>query len=129
MRNPFGTDKSYTGDYNDNSPLWTDELRDQVGSEVKDDGIFFMKIEDFHKYFNETIFNVYNVGWGVAHFLKLNDLAYQLKHKLVVLSTTKQKVWLTAHTWDERQSAKACLSQNLRHYFWVEGRENEKRAF
>ena len=41
---------------------------------VEDDGIFFMKIEDFHKYFKETTFNVWNKGWGVAYFLKLDDL-------------------------------------------------------
>lgn len=41
LRNPWG-EKEWTGDWSDHSPLWTDELRKQLGSRAADDGEFFM---------------------------------------------------------------------------------------
>jgi len=45
MTNPWGND-SYTGDWSDNSPLWTAALRTEAGSTINDqDGCFFQTIE------------------------------------------------------------------------------------
>ena len=45
MVNPWGFD-GYIGDWSDKSSLWTDALRNEVGSiDDKQDGIFFQTIE------------------------------------------------------------------------------------
>ena len=53
LRNPWGS-YEWKGDFSDDSPLWTNELRKLVNFQSKDDGIFYMKIEDFLKYFPYT---------------------------------------------------------------------------
>ena len=51
LRNPFG-EGEWTGDYSDNSEKWTDDLKQKFGFEgAKDDGIFFIEMNDFVKYF------------------------------------------------------------------------------
>jgi hypothetical protein len=50
LRNPWGSFE-WTGDYSDKSELWTDQLRKFVDFTNVDDGIFYMKIEDFQKYY------------------------------------------------------------------------------
>ena len=60
-----------------------------------------MPIAAFAFYFDVVAYNVNNKGWGVGYFLKLNDQS-EGRHQLVLTSTANQKVWVTAHTWDER---------------------------
>ena len=42
---------SLKGDWSDDSKLWTAEIKDIVHFRSKNDGIFFMCLEDFQKYF------------------------------------------------------------------------------
>jgi len=54
IRNPWGQGE-WTGDWSDNSPLWTPEWKGKgfvKNYTFKDDGTFFMRFEDFIKYFN-----------------------------------------------------------------------------
>jgi len=53
LRNPWGQSE-WQYDWSDNSPLWTPELKAQVGFENRDDGIFYMAFEDFLKYFSDV---------------------------------------------------------------------------
>lgn len=57
LRNPWGN-VEYTGDYSDNSPLWTPELKEYFGYDyVKEmKGIFYIRFEDFQEEFEEVIF-------------------------------------------------------------------------
>lgn len=53
LRNPWGA-VEWTGNWSDNSPLWTPEIRKQAGFEQsKNDGIFFMDLGDFKKYYGD----------------------------------------------------------------------------
>ena len=45
-RNPWGSEK-YTGKWSDKSDLWTDAMRNQAGSVMANDGIFFIPIEEY----------------------------------------------------------------------------------
>ena len=62
LRNPWGSGE-WNGDWSDASPLWTDELRNQVGFDgSRDDGIFWMDFNDFKEIFgfwsvNKTLEN------------------------------------------------------------------------
>ena len=49
LRNPWGSGE-WNGDWSDSSPLWTEELRAQVGFDgARDDGIFWMDFNDFRE--------------------------------------------------------------------------------
>ena len=55
IRNPWAHSE-WNGDWSDNSPLWTPEYKTQAGlTEAKDDGIFFITVEDFAQYFENTV--------------------------------------------------------------------------
>lgn len=54
LRNPWGQTE-FKGSWNDeDEEHWTQELRDQLGCAKADDGIFFMPIIDYVKYFDHT---------------------------------------------------------------------------
>lgn len=46
LRNPWGSGE-WKGDWSDESPLWTLELREQVGCSISDDGTFHIPYEDY----------------------------------------------------------------------------------
>lgn len=50
LRNPWGSSE-FSGDWSDNSPLWTEKLRKELNVTNVDDGIFFMRLDDFIKYY------------------------------------------------------------------------------
>lgn len=50
LRNPWG-DHEWLGDWSDTSDLWTEELKEALGMEEADDGIFWMIADDFFYYF------------------------------------------------------------------------------
>jgi hypothetical protein len=52
IRNPWGNDKEWRGDWSDQSDLWWQNPRVKAitGATKADDGIFFMSFEDFGKY-------------------------------------------------------------------------------
>lgn len=50
IRNPWGGFE-WKGDFSDHSPKWTPELKALTDFEKKEDGIFFMLVKDFIKYF------------------------------------------------------------------------------
>lgn len=52
LRNPWGH-KEWKGSWNDTSSKWTAELKQRLGVEDKDDGIFWMEIRDFMSQFSQ----------------------------------------------------------------------------
>ena len=46
MRNPWGHE-IYKGDWSDDSGMWTEELKEEADFYLKDDGIFYISIEDY----------------------------------------------------------------------------------
>ena len=53
IRNPWGGFE-WNGAYSDKSNLWTDDLKNAINYEDKDDGIFYMEFGDFLKFFPYT---------------------------------------------------------------------------
>jgi len=51
IRNPWG-EYEWTGDWSDNCGNWTNDLRVQAGHVKKDDGTFFMHINDFYNLYS-----------------------------------------------------------------------------
>lgn len=52
LRNPWGKGE-WKGDWSDKSPLWTPELKKQVGVTDAEDGIFHMTFKDAGRYFHD----------------------------------------------------------------------------
>ena len=50
---PWGR-KEWQGDWSDKSSKWTEELKKMVGLESKDDGIFWINVNDFSKEFGQV---------------------------------------------------------------------------
>ena len=53
IRNPWGQFE-WKGDFSDNSPLWTNEYKTKLKVREIDDGVFWIKLEDFIKYYQEV---------------------------------------------------------------------------
>ena len=53
LRNPWGY-KEWIGKFSDNSELWTDDLKEYFSGVSKDDGTFYMAIDDYHRFFSNT---------------------------------------------------------------------------
>ena len=53
MRNPW-SEVEWKGDWNDNSYLWTEGLKHELGLESKDDGVFFISFADYAQFFYMT---------------------------------------------------------------------------
>ena len=53
IRNPWGK-KEWTGAWSDKAPQWTPELKEQLGWENKDDGVFFISYDDYFSFFYIT---------------------------------------------------------------------------
>lgn len=69
LRNPWGSGE-WNGDWSDQSPLWTDELRNQVGFDgSRDDGIFWMDFNDFKEIFG---------FWSVNKCLENGKFSYTM---------------------------------------------------
>ena len=59
LRNPWGTEQ-YTGPYNDNDAVnMTAEVKAALGYVSANDGVFFMRIEDFKAYVNSVVVALY----------------------------------------------------------------------
>ncbi|KRX05713.1 hypothetical protein PPERSA_09853 [Pseudocohnilembus persalinus] len=56
LRNPWGK-KEWNGDWSDKSSKWTEELKRQLYFTDEDDGIFWIKVEDFVKQFHYVTAN------------------------------------------------------------------------
>ena len=52
LRNPWGKGE-WKGDWSDESPLWTPQLKSQLNLNDDDDGIFFMTFKEWQKYFHD----------------------------------------------------------------------------
>lgn len=52
LRNPWGK-YEWNGEFSDNSPLWTPELRKKLNVQVSDDGVFWMPWSQFIRFYAE----------------------------------------------------------------------------
>ena len=58
LRNPWSKGE-WSGKWSDRSPLWDEKTKNQVKFDDKEDGIFFMEVDDFFNYFtNIDICNI-----------------------------------------------------------------------
>ena len=123
LRNPW-SNHSFHGDWSNDSPLWTPEYQRLAGYvDDVNDGVIFMSLKDYYDQVEETYVNFDVTDWYSDHFLKLNDDTAAdnpggfwwcgqecTRHTLTVTNDAEvtQNVYITAHTWDDRQMADEC---------------------
>ncbi|KRX05712.1 hypothetical protein PPERSA_09852 [Pseudocohnilembus persalinus] len=78
VRNPWGN-KEWQGDWSDNSSKWTDELKQKLNFTNEDDGIFWIKVEDFIKQFQNVTSNYVNESYTY------DSIKIQTKEKTSIL--------------------------------------------
>jgi hypothetical protein len=101
IRNPWGNDQEWNGDWSDNSPLWTPAIQEAVGFSKADDGTFWMAWEDVVTWFDSGSVTYVMPSWCQCRVAGnfddgIPDVAIQLD---VHLRTT---LWLGAHQRDTR---------------------------
>ena len=67
MRNPWGSEE-YVGDWSDKSALWTPEFKKQAGYEDKDDGIFFVPLDQWTTDYAMLDVCHYRDDWKVGEY-------------------------------------------------------------
>jgi len=71
IRNPWGDSMEWNGDFSDNSNLWTESLKKEVGFQKLNDGTFWIKFEDFIKYYNDIVIVYYKDDY-IQSYNKVN---------------------------------------------------------
>ena len=119
LRNPWARD-SFTGDWSDSSPLWTDELRAEVGVEKNNDGIIFMSLEDFVDVnFVQTTVNLNVEEMYHSYFLVIDDKSKApgryswcgekcSRHVFKIISPVSQVLHISVNVWPERSYPAEC---------------------
>lgn len=71
LRNPWGRGE-WTGDYGDKSPKWTPELKKQLGWTDKDDGTFFMPMQNFLEEYDNVAICHYREDFILSNLFDIN---------------------------------------------------------
>ncbi|GAB5356213.1 hypothetical protein AAMO2058_000271500 [Amorphochlora amoebiformis] len=64
LRNPWGKGE-WSGDWGDNSSRWTSKVKEELNHDNKDndDGVFWMALDDFMRYFSDVSILYYEPNW------------------------------------------------------------------
>ena len=62
LRNPWGFEM-YNGPWSDKDPVWTEDLLKKMGHTLKNDGTFFIAVDDFRKIFVWFTVLRYDENW------------------------------------------------------------------
>jgi hypothetical protein len=104
IRNPWGNEKEWNGDWSDSSPLWTDDIKIQVGFYKADDGTFWMSWDDVWKWFTagSVTYNLpIKAGWTQLRVKgQLQKGVPTVLLEVTALADTK--TWFGAHQKDPR---------------------------
>ena len=74
LRNPWGSGE-WLGDWSDRSPMWTPELREELGIVEENDGTFVISFEDYLKYYSDTDISLNDDKNVYSHSQALEDFA------------------------------------------------------
>lgn len=95
IRNPWGSFE-WKGDYCDSSPLWTKELKDKVNYSNVDDGIFYMKLDDFLKYYPYTFICKYEKNFHYQ-YRRIQQTPDESMGVLKIIVKQEMKIMIDLH--------------------------------
>ena len=84
LRNPWGNFE-WKGQYSDNSPKWTESLKERVKFVNADDGIFFMTPEEVHANFSYMSVCYYHEDW-IYRYYSYKTTEHQSKYLKLTIS-------------------------------------------
>ena len=109
LRNPWARE-TYNGRWSDNDPLWS--LEDMIYREIpqRNDGLFYIGLEQYLDVMDFTYVNYDTSFWHHSYFMLWDDEAIQngetmecgdrcSRHTLSIESDVAQRVWIGAHTY------------------------------
>ena len=88
LRNPWSKGE-WCGDWSDKSDLWTEEIKNQVKYNNKEDGFFFMSDNDFFKYFSHV--EICNILYDAKSITYTIEGEENLKNGIVFNIITKSE--------------------------------------
>ena len=125
----------WTGDYSDDSDLWTEELKEAYGfTEARNDGYFFVNYDDYRSSFWKTFINYDTSDMFRDDWLILDDRTKRrgkdkycgrscTRHEFTLTSSVKQRVMVYASTWEERAYPDTCWEWEGLNNDWLVGYE------
>lgn len=97
IRNPWGY-MEWKGDYCDNSPLWTEQLKQclKIDNEDKEDGMFWMNFQDFYRLFRvTTICNVCSPNYSLTLTIPKERIDFPNIYEIYIYETIN--IFITAY--------------------------------
>ena len=101
LRNPWGK-KEWKGDWNDTSSKWNSQLRQEIGIQVKEDGIFCIGYDYFLKYFSDYQICYYHDNY---------------KYSAIKLRSQKNGIVVFKFSITKRGKYYFCINQKNRRFF------------
>ncbi|XP_014473903.1 PREDICTED: calpain-D-like [Dinoponera quadriceps] len=112
LRNPWGH-YSWKGDWSDDSPIWTPQLREMLMPHGASDGVFWISFDDVLKYFDCIDICKTRVGWSEVRLRGTLPPLSSLRHLSCVLLTVLEptETEFTLFQEGQRNSEKSQRSQ------------------
>ena len=104
LRNPWG-DFEWTGDWSDQSPNWTDDLKKELNFQNIDDGTFWMSFVDFTHYFSRVQICCIRDGYKYTSFKAYHEKGSWSIIRMVLEEDAE--IYLSINQKDKR-----CFSRN-----------------
>jgi hypothetical protein len=99
IRNPHGS-SNYSGSYHDGDKQWTEQLKTLVNFYDRDEGCFFMTLDDYFKHFDHTFVCKYEDGYvSKSYKIPKNILLKPVDHGVYFLIKigSEGRVFFTLH--------------------------------
>lgn len=114
IRNPWGSHE-WTGDWSDQSPKWTDELKRQLHVTAGNDGIFWMSIEDFCRTYEDVAICKVHGNYYYNSIQLEGKKEEMVTTELVVVNIQKPgHYYFSVDQWDGRQFPEGHTDANSR---------------
>ena len=118
MRNPWGTDTTYKGAWNDNDANWKD-LTNNYAAQVNftnnpQDGFFFITSEDFFTYFNSFSISFYKDSYVSSTSTVLGDNNEGQKFEFTI--TTPTDGYIGVDFYNSKMYPKGCKNDSAGNY-------------
>ncbi|XP_044577761.1 calpain-D-like isoform X1 [Cotesia glomerata] len=112
LRNPWGH-YSWKGDWSDDSPVWTPQMREMLMPHGASDGVFWISFDDVLKYFDCIDICKTRVGWSEVRLRGTLPPLSSLRHLSCVLLTVLEptETEFTLFQEGQRNSEKSQRSQ------------------
>ncbi len=80
LRNPWGKSE-WDGQWSDNSEIWTEELLTRLKVDTQDDGVFWISVDDYIRFYNGA--NIAYLQFGSKNYSHIINDPEVLEHPLV----------------------------------------------